>query len=95
MLISNQGQLIWSEEPFEISLEDDVLTVASKSPSLELIKAGSSLKEAFLYAVNNYFPPQGQLPDELLLSAPQYNTWMIQVEEQIRPMVNDWLDVNK
>ena len=76
MLISNQGQLIWSEEPFKITSINDVLTVSSKTPSLEFIKAGSNLKEAFLYAVNNYFPPQNQLPDELLFSAPQYNTWI-------------------
>lgn len=76
MLISNHGQLIWSEEPFKISLKNDALIVSSKSPSLELITAGETLKKAFQFAVKNYFPPQGQLPDEMLFSAPQYNTWI-------------------
>ena len=76
MLISNHGHLIWSEEPFEISLNNNTLKVTSKTPSLELTKPGSNLKEAFQYAVKNYFPPQGQMPDELLFSAPQYNTWI-------------------
>jgi alpha-glucosidase len=76
MLISNQGHLIWSEKPFEISLNNDTLKVISKTSSLEFSKPGSNLKEAFQYAVKNYFPPQGQLPDELLFSAPQYNTWI-------------------
>ncbi len=76
MLISNEGHLIWSEQAFEISLNNDTLRVVSKTPSLEFTKPGSSLKEAFQYAVKNYFPPQGELPDELLFSAPQYNTWI-------------------
>ncbi|RLD28655.1 MAG: hypothetical protein DRI73_11450, partial [Bacteroidetes bacterium] len=66
MLISNEGHLIWSEQAFEISLNNDTLRVVSKTPSLEFTKPGSSLKEAFQYAVKNYFPPQGELPDELL-----------------------------
>ena len=76
LLISNQVHLIWSEEPFEISLNNNTLKVTSITPSLEFVKPGKTLKEAFQYAVKNYFPPKGQLPDELLFSAPQYNTWI-------------------
>ena len=76
MLISNNGQLIWSEQPFTISIKNDTLKVISETPSLKLSNPGTNLKEAFQYAVKNYFPPQGKLPDELLFSAPQYNTWV-------------------
>ena len=76
MLISNEGDLIWSEQPFTISVKNNTLKVVSETPSLEYTKPGTNLKEAFQYAVKNYFPPQGKLPDELLFSAPQYNTWI-------------------
>ncbi|MFO1514078.1 MAG: glycoside hydrolase family 31 protein [Verrucomicrobiota bacterium] len=41
-------------------------------------KPGDSLRgaDAHLYASRTYFPPAGKMPDELLFSAPQYNTWI-------------------
>ncbi len=76
MLLSNQGHVIWSEEPFEISMENDVLNVLSPDSSLVYLKAGETLKDGFKYASEKYFPPSGKLPDQLLFSRPQYNTWI-------------------
>ncbi len=76
MLISSSGELIWSEQPFKVVLESDTLTVTSGTPSLQYIRAGKSLKEAYLYASKHFFPPSGKMPEELLLAAPQYNTWI-------------------
>ncbi|WP_372935316.1 TIM-barrel domain-containing protein, partial [Mariniphaga sediminis] len=76
MLLSSQGHVIWSEEPFEISLENEMLNVSSPDSSLIYFKAGETLKEGFNFAAKNYFPPSGKLPDELLFAAPQYNTWI-------------------
>ncbi len=76
LLLSNMGHVIWSEQPFEITMENDTLTVISSTPSLIYTKSGTTLKEGFKYASENYFPPAGKLPDELLFSAPQYNTWI-------------------
>ena len=39
-------------------------------------KAGKTLKEVYLFASENYFPPQGIIPDETLFTVPQYNTWI-------------------
>lgn len=82
MLISSNGHLIWSEKPFVISVKNGTLKVTSKTASLEFTKPGNNLKEAFQYAVKNYFPPQGKLPDELLFSKPQYNTWIELIYDQ-------------
>ncbi|RIJ49986.1 glycoside hydrolase [Maribellus luteus] len=76
MLLSSQGHVIWSEEPFEISLENEMLNVSSPDSSLIYFKAGETLNEGFNFAAKNYFPPSGKLPDELLFAAPQYNTWI-------------------
>lgn len=76
MLLSNQGHVIWSEEPFEISLDNEILNVSSPTSSLVYLKAGETLKEGFKFASENYFSPTGELPDQLLFSKPQYNTWI-------------------
>lgn len=76
LLISNDGQTIWSEQAYRIQVTNDTLHVRSENPDLICHKAGETLKEAFQYASRTYFPPAGILPDELLFSAPQYNTWI-------------------
>jgi alpha-glucosidase len=76
MLISNDGQVVWSEKPFKIVCENNTLKVTSETPSLEYSKPGETLKDAFIFASKNYFPAKGELPDELLFSAPQFNTWI-------------------
>ncbi len=76
LLLSAGGEVVWSEQPFEISVHGDTLEATSASVSLQYIHPGTTLKEGFLYASKNFFPPSGKMPDELLFSAPQYNTWI-------------------
>jgi alpha-glucosidase (family GH31 glycosyl hydrolase) len=76
LLLSEQGDVIWSEDPFKIQLQQGTLLVASKSKRMVQSKSGNSLREAFLYASSRYFPPSGKTPDELLFSSPEYNTWI-------------------
>lgn len=76
LLLSSKGQVIWSENPFEILIENGSLLVRSADTSLVYSKAGETLKEGFLYASKNYFPPSGKIPGELLFTGPQYNTWI-------------------
>jgi alpha-glucosidase (family GH31 glycosyl hydrolase) len=75
LLLSDQGDVIWSKDPFDIQVRKGNLLVESNGDPVR-IKAGSSLREAFLYASKTYFPPSGKTPDELLFSSPQYNTWI-------------------
>uniref|UniRef100_UPI003218049E glycoside hydrolase family 31 protein n=1 Tax=uncultured Draconibacterium sp. TaxID=1573823 RepID=UPI003218049E len=76
LLLSNQGDVIWSEEPFEFKIENNEVTILQSKGEVLSIKAGATLKSAYLYASKTYFPASGKLPDELLFAKPQYNTWI-------------------
>lgn len=77
LILSDQGNVLWSEGPFKIQFQEGVNTLVDpKSDSIYENKAGNSLRDAFLYASRNYFPPSGKTPDQLLFSSPQYNTWI-------------------
>ena len=39
-------------------------------------KAGENLREAYQFVSRKYFPPNGKIPEELLFTHPQYNTWI-------------------
>jgi len=78
LLLSNQGDVIWAEDPFKIQFHTSqglVLEHQSDDPIIRK-KVGNSLRDAFLYSSREYFPPSGKTPDELLFSRPQYNTWI-------------------
>jgi len=77
LLLSDQGDVIWSEEPFKIQFRaGGSLVVDPPGGQIFQSKAGNSLRDAFLYASGRYFPPSGKAPDKLLFSSPQYNTWI-------------------
>jgi alpha-glucosidase len=82
LLLSNQGDIIWSEDPFAFQLSGKGLTVESKGEPVRRVKHGDSLRDAFLFASKTFFPPSGKTPDELLFSAPQYNTWIELMHDQ-------------
>jgi alpha-glucosidase (family GH31 glycosyl hydrolase) len=76
LLLSNAGQTIWSEGVFTLAVKNDTLFVLAEDSALLFHQTGSTLQDAFHYASSTYFPPAGKLPDKLLFSAPQYNTWI-------------------
>jgi alpha-glucosidase (family GH31 glycosyl hydrolase) len=76
LLISNKGRYVWSEEPFTYEFKNGSLNVSSKTGLIISGTAGSTLKDALLHTSVNYFPSNGKIPDALLFTAPQYNTWI-------------------
>lgn len=76
LLLSSNGEVIWSQRPFRFEVKHDSLTVFSDASSLLYTKPGTTLKDAYQFASRTYFPPSGKIPDNLLFSAPQYNTWI-------------------
>ena len=76
LLLSNDGELVWSEKPFSFTFRANNILIDNRDPSLVYKKVGHNLKEAYLYASTNYFPPSGKMPPEIFFLAPQYNTWM-------------------
>ena len=75
LLLSSKGRYVWSEEPFQIQFKNRVLQISGLA-QIDTGTAGSTLKEAQLLVRNKYFPASGKFPDTLLVTKPQYNTWI-------------------
>ena len=76
LLLSSDGELVWSEEPFRFKVENEKILFDQSYGPIKFKKAGKNLRDAYLYASENYFPPSGKMPPELFFSVPQYNTWI-------------------
>ena len=82
ILISSKGRYIWSEMPYQYSFKDGVLTIDETMDVVTVGDAGDTLVDAFTEASSKYFPSNGKIPDPLLFTAPQYNTWIELVYNQ-------------
>jgi len=82
LLLSSSGEVIWCEQPFSIDFVPGKLNVNAKLATFQQTKAGQNLSDAYHYASKTYFPPSMKMPDPLLFSAPQYNTWIELVYNQ-------------
>jgi len=76
LLISSKGRFIWSEFPLDFEFKDDSLVVKCSFGKIEYGQHGKTLREVFSYVSREYFPPSGEIPDPLLFTNPQYNTWI-------------------
>lgn len=82
LMLSTSGEVIWAEQPFAINFIPEKLNVNAKSAVFQYNKAGKNLKDAYYFASKTYFPPSGKMPDSLLFTNPQYNTWIELVYNQ-------------
>ena len=73
LFLSSEGEYMWSEGAFAFSAKDGVIET---SVPMQRVKAGTTLREAYLAAQLKYFPANGMLPDTLFFTMPQYNTWI-------------------
>jgi alpha-glucosidase len=76
LLISNHGHYVWSNAAFAFSFQHDSLLISQTHDRVEQGKVGSTLREVYQFVSKNYFPASGKLPDTLLFSEPQWNTWI-------------------
>lgn len=76
LILSSEGRYIWSEQPFRFRLQNDTLLLSSDYEKLNAISAGKTLKDAYLSASAQHFPPSHKIPEEIFFSKPQYNTWI-------------------
>lgn len=76
LLLSSKGRYVYSSYPFRYCFQNGNLLLESDYEPLTVVQAGSTLKEAYLAASAAYFPPTGNIPEELFFSKPQYNTWI-------------------
>ena len=75
LLLSNKGRYVWSEFPFKFTFNKGEIQLEG-STTIETGSSGSSLKEVQQYVRNKYFLTAGLMPDSLLITQPQYNTWI-------------------
>ena len=73
LILSDQGDVIWSEEPLRIENTAKKLIVSSRD-KINQDKVDGGLEAGFQFASKKYFPASGKMPDELLFTSPQYNT---------------------
>ncbi|MDR3694479.1 glycoside hydrolase family 31 protein [Mucilaginibacter sp.] len=76
LLLSTNGRFIWSDQPFEFSFSNGQLIIDKAIDRVVVVNAGTSLSDAFKLASKKKFAPSGKMPDSLLFSRPQYNTWI-------------------
>lgn len=76
LLLSSKGRYIWSEQPIKYVFNQGTLTVTTREGKIDAGKEGANLRNAFEYVSKTYFPSDGNIPDELLFTHPQYNTWI-------------------
>jgi len=75
LLLSTKGRFVWSEEPFSFKFEDHLLIV-SETAKIEFGSGFNNLRDVYRHVSATYFPPSGNLPEEQLFTAPQYNLWI-------------------
>ncbi len=76
LLLSNKGRYVWSESPIKYSFDNGKILVTTRTGEIEFGSAGKNLRDAYNYAVANFFPPNGKIPEKQLFTKPQYNTWI-------------------
>ena len=76
LLISSKGRYIWSEEPIKYEFNKGAITVSVRDGKIINGTSGTNLRSAFDYVSKTYFPSNGLIPNEMLFSKPQYNTWI-------------------
>jgi len=76
LLLSNLGLFVWSEEPYSFKIDGNHLIINDPYNKVVSGRQGSNLPEVREHVSKTYFPPSGKMPDPLLFSSPQYNTWI-------------------
>ncbi|MBN2413264.1 glycoside hydrolase [candidate division KSB1 bacterium] len=75
-LLSDQGRFIWCDDPFAFKFNNDIIELTGEKSVIVFDSAGTTLREGYLSASKTYFPAAGKIPGPLLLTHPQYNTWI-------------------
>lgn len=74
--VSSKGRYIWSDEGYKASFKAGTVTCKSKTAEIKLYDGFENLRGAFLAASAAHFPPDGKRPNDMMIKAPQYCTWI-------------------
>ena len=76
ILISSKGRYVWSEMPYRYTFAEGVLSIDETMDLVHVGDGAETLAGAFKEVSAKYFPSNGEIPDPLLFTSPQYNTWI-------------------
>lgn len=76
LLLSSHGRYVWCDSVFRFRVTEEALELYAEGSDFTVGRAGNSLAEAYQAASARFFPFQNELPDSLLFTQPQYNTWI-------------------
>lgn len=82
LLLSNKGRYVWSNAPIKYSFDRGHIQITTRVGEIQFGSAGKNLQDAYQYAVKNFFPPNGKIPEGKLFTHPQYNTWIELIYDQ-------------
>ncbi len=76
LLLSSKGRYVWSEEPFKYEFNKGIITVTVREGEIVSGKEGNNLRTVYDFVSRNFFPSNSKIPEKLLFTNPQYNTWI-------------------
>jgi alpha-glucosidase (family GH31 glycosyl hydrolase) len=76
LLLSNKGRYVWSEEPIKYDFDTGRITVSTRSGKILSGREEGGLRDAYRHVSKQFFPSNGKIPDKMLFTHPQYNTWI-------------------
>lgn len=91
-MVSNFGRYIYSNEPFDFEFKDGMILITNSNETLQAVKSGKTLREAFLGARNKHFKGSQTIPDKLFFEVAQYNTWIELMYNQNQTDIEKYAD---
>ncbi len=82
LLVSTKGRFVWGEKPYRFQFRGGNLIIDAPRGTVAVEKAGTTLADAYRSAMKKFFPPSGKTPDPILITRPQFNTWIELVYNQ-------------
>jgi len=76
LILTSKGQYAWSEQPYKFEIKGSEILISDPYNQVVTGSYGKSLAEVQRFVRLKYFPSNGKMPDSMLFSRPQYNTWI-------------------
>ena len=76
LILTSKGQFVWSEQPYKFEITGSEIIISDPYNQVVTGSHGNSLAEVQRFVRLKYFPANGKMPDSILFSRPQYNTWI-------------------
>ena len=76
LILTSRGQFVWSEQPYSFEMKGNEILITDTCHQVVTGRSGTTLAEVQRHVRNTYFPSSGKMPDSILFTSPQYNTWI-------------------